>query len=68
MNLHGFGTLLLEGTWLTVRLALASMTVAIALGLLAALAGRSRVAALRLLANVYATLVRGIPELLMLLV
>lgn len=67
MNLHGFGALLLEGTWLTVRLALAAMTVAIVLGLLAALAGRSRVAALWLLAHVYATLVRGIPELLMLL-
>ncbi len=67
MNLHGFGSLLLEGTWLTVRLAATAMAVAVALGLLAALAGRSPLRWLRFAANIYATLVRGIPELLMLL-
>ncbi len=68
MNLHGFGPQLLQGTLMTVRLALSAVSVGLVLGLLGAIAKSSRHAALRLLGEGYTTIVRGIPELLMVLI
>ncbi len=61
---EGWGDELAIGAWLTVRLAAASLVVGLVLGLLGAGAKMSRFRVLRLLADVYTTLIRGIPELL----
>ncbi len=63
-DLHGFGPALLAGTWMTIKLALASLVVGLILGLLGALAKTSPYRGLRWLGDAYSTLVRGVPELL----
>ena len=56
LSLQGFGPLLLQGTWMTVKLALLSLALSLALGLLGASAKLSRLPALRLPATLYTTL------------
>lgn len=68
IDLHGFGTLLLKGSLITAELACAAMLVALILGMLGAQASLSRHLWARGIAGVYTSLVRGIPELLMILV
>jgi len=68
MDLHGFGHLLLAGTWVTLQLAFASLLCGLVLGLVGAAAALSPFAPLRWLALGYNTLMRGIPELLLVLV
>ncbi|EZH79255.1 ABC transporter permease [Ectopseudomonas composti] len=65
--LQGYGSTILEGAWLTVQLALLSMAVAVALGLLGAAFRLSPVRWLALLGETYATVIRGIPELVLIL-
>lgn len=60
----GWGDELAAGTWLTIRLAVATLPFGLVLGLLVALAKRSEIAALRFVGNVYTTVFRGLPELL----
>ncbi len=67
MDLQGFGHLLISGTWVTAQLALASLAVGLVLGLLGAAAKLSPYRVLRMLATTYTTVVRGIPELLLVL-
>ncbi len=67
-NLQGYGHLLLEGAWLSLRVALAAMLVVLALGMAGALARLSRSAPLRVASAAYTTIVRGIPELVLLLI
>jgi len=67
IDLQGFGNLLLAGTLVTVELSLAAMAVAVVLGLIGATATRSHFAPARWLAAGYTTIVRGIPELLAIL-
>jgi polar amino acid transport system permease protein len=64
----GFGDELLAGTLLTIELALVSLGVGILLGLLTAAAKLSRNRIYRSLAQVYTEVVRGIPEMLVVLV
>lgn len=64
IDLQGFGHLLLAGTWVTVKLAIVSLIVGLIFGLLGASAKLSDIKVLRWLATAYTTLVRGIPELL----
>ncbi|WP_296261771.1 MULTISPECIES: ABC transporter permease [unclassified Pseudomonas] len=66
-SLKGFGPLLLQGTWMTVKLSVMSLLLAIVLGLLGASAKLSRTAILRVPAQVYTTLIRGIPDLVLML-
>ncbi|MFN8848863.1 MAG: ABC transporter permease [Inhella sp.] len=61
--LHGFLPSLLQGALLTLSLALASLGVAMALGLVACFAKMSPNRGLRWPAQWYTTLVRGIPDL-----
>ena len=63
-DLHGFGPALLAGTWMTIQLALASLALGLVLGLLGALAKTSPYSALRWIGGTYSTIVRGVPELL----
>ncbi len=67
MDLQGFGHLLLSGTWVTLQLALASLAVGLVLGLIGAWASLSPFAPLRWAAVGYNTLMRGLPELLLVL-
>ena len=67
MLLHGFLPSLLEGAGVTLSVALASMAMAMLLGLAGALAKLSRSRAARGVAMVYTTLVRGVPDLVLML-
>ena len=65
---EGWGDELLAGTWLTIRLALATLPFGLVLGFFIALAKNSKEPTLALAANIYTTLFRGLPELLTLLI
>lgn len=66
-SLKGFGPLLLEGTWMTIKLSLLSLLVSIVLGLIGASAKLSGAAILRIPAQLYTTLIRGVPDLVLML-
>jgi len=67
LSLKGFGPLLMEGTWMTIKLAVMSLLVSVLLGLLGASAKLSSSKALRIPAQVYTTLIRGVPDLVLML-
>jgi arginine/ornithine transport system permease protein len=58
---------LLEGAWLTLAVALCSMAVAMVLGLLGAMAKLSKWRLAKGLATLYTTLIRGVPDLVLML-
>lgn len=64
IDLQGFGPLLLSGTWVTVKLAVVSLLFGLMFGLLGAAAKLSKSAPLRAIATTYTTVIRGLPELL----
>lgn len=64
LQLQGYGDLLLQGTWLTIKLAVVSLVLGLIFGLLGAVAKSSKITLLRKLADFYTTVVRGLPELL----
>ncbi|KQQ67943.1 amino acid ABC transporter permease [Pseudomonas sp. Leaf127] len=66
-SLRGFGPLLLEGTWMTLKLSVLSLLLSIVLGLLGASAKLSGSAVLRVPAQIYTTLIRGVPDLVLML-
>ncbi|MGF1639960.1 MAG: ABC transporter permease [Rhodospirillales bacterium] len=68
IDLHGFGDQLLAGAWMTARLAVAAAIVGLALGLLGATAKLSDWWPVRALAETYTTVIRGLPELLVVLI
>ena len=63
--LDGYGASLLEGAMLTLGVALGALAVAAALGIVGAMARLSRHRVLRGAAQVYTTVVRGVPDLVM---
>ncbi len=65
--LHGFLPTLLEGTGITLAVAFLSLLVAVALGLAGAAARLSHLSALRAAAMVYTTVIRGVPDLVLML-
>ena len=65
--LHGYGASLLEGALLTLAVALGSLLVAFVLGILGVVAKLSRVRSLKLVAEVYTTLIRAVPDFVMML-
>ncbi|WP_085633518.1 MULTISPECIES: ABC transporter permease [unclassified Pseudomonas] len=66
-SLKGFGPLLLEGAWMTVKLSFLCLLVSVLLGLIGASAKLSRTALLRMPAQAYTTLIRGVPDLVLML-
>ena len=68
LDFQGFGDQLLLGAAVTVLLALAALAVGLVLGLLGATAKLSGHAVLEGLAETYTTVVRGLPELLVVLI
>ncbi|MEE4127147.1 ABC transporter permease subunit [Pseudomonas viridiflava] len=67
MFLEGYGYLIFQGAWLTVQVAIWAACVAALLGLLGALAKLAPLAPLRLIATLYTTLVRSVPDLVLML-
>ncbi|MDB6141057.1 MAG: histidine/lysine/arginine/ornithine transporter permease HisQ [Pseudomonas sp.] len=67
LSLKGFGPLLLEGTWMTIKLGILSLLVAVILGLLGASSKLSKLRVLRVPAQIYTTLIRGVPDLVLML-
>ncbi|ALH99788.1 glutamine ABC transporter permease GlnP [Pseudomonas sp. FW306-02-F02-AA] len=66
-SLKGFGPLLLEGSWMTVKLSILSLLLSVLLGLIGASAKLSSVKLLRIPAQLYTTLIRGVPDLVLML-
>jgi len=64
----GWGDEILRGTWLTIKLALATLPVGLALGFLVALGLRSQSRIVRGLSAGFSTVFRGLPELLTLFI
>jgi polar amino acid transport system permease protein len=64
----GWGDEILAGAWLTIRLALATLPVGLALGFLVSLARRSNSVLLRGFGEAFSTVFRGLPELLTLFI
>ncbi len=67
LDLQGYGWSILQGAVLTVEVALVSLLVAVVLGMLGALAKLSASRTARLVASVYTTVIRGIPDLVLML-
>ncbi|KPC08355.1 Arginine/ornithine ABC transporter, permease protein [Pseudomonas syringae pv. maculicola] len=65
--LKGYGAVILEGAWLTLQLALSSMALAIVLGLIGVALRLSPVRWIAWLGDLYSTVVRGIPDLVLIL-
>ena len=65
--LHGYTLSLLQGAALTLAVAAAALAIALVLGLAGAVAKLSRSAAARALAQAYTTLIRAVPDLVLML-
>ena len=65
--LYGYGPSLLEGGLITVVLSIVSLLIASILGLITAFMRLSKVRLLQVIALIYTTIIRGIPELVMML-
>lgn len=67
MSLSGYGPLLLSGTWMTIQLALLSLLLSVIIGLIGASSKLSNIKALRYIATAYTTLIRSVPDLVIML-
>ena len=67
LDLHGYGPRLLEGAGVTLQLAVLSLALAILLGLATTSARMSRSWLLNRLATLYTTVIRGVPDLVLML-
>ncbi|MGH6882649.1 ABC transporter permease [Hypericibacter sp.] len=63
----GYGHFLIEGAQMTIIVAVLAMAITVAMGLIGALGKLSRFRWARILADLYTTIIRGIPELVLLL-
>ena len=66
-SLHGYGPSILEGVLLTIEVSLASLAIAMLLGMIGALAKLSVSKPLQITAQTYTTIIRGIPDLVLML-
>ncbi|MDE3321784.1 ABC transporter permease [Acinetobacter nosocomialis] len=67
MSFSGYGPLLLSGTWMTIQLALLSLLLSVIIGLIGASSKLSNIRALRYIATAYTTLIRSVPDLVIML-
>ena len=67
IDLQGYGWLLLQGARLTVLVGLASMAIAVFLGLIGAWGKLTKARPAQMAAGTYTTVIRGIPELVLIL-
>ena len=66
-DLQGYGPSIFEGALLTIEVALASLAIAAVLGMLGALGRMSGSRVARAIATLYTTIVRGVPDLVLML-
>lgn len=67
IDLHGYGPSIFGGAVLTIQVAILSLLLALFLGLLGALAKLSNKPVLKAIAYVYTTVIRGVPDLVLML-
>lgn len=67
LDLHGYGPRLLEGAGVTITLALLALALAIVLGLITASAKMSRSWLAHRIATFYTTVIRGVPDLVLMM-
>lgn len=67
MFLEGYGPLILKGTWITLQQAVLVLLISFAIGLLGAAARLSHNRLVSWTATVYTTIIRGIPDLVLML-
>lgn len=67
LDLQGYGGLLFKGAQLTIYVGVSAMAIAIVFGLIAALCKISKSKIIRFLAETYTTIIRGVPELVLIL-
>lgn len=67
MSFSGYGPLLLSGTWMTIQLALLSLLLSVIIGLIGASSKLSNIKALRYISTAYTTLIRSVPDLVIML-
>ncbi|WP_429391830.1 ABC transporter permease [Robbsia andropogonis] len=67
MFLYGYGPVILEGAWQTVQLAVLSVVVSVLIGLIGAWCKLARHPVPRWCATVYTTLIRSVPDLVLML-
>ena len=67
LDFQGYGPSLIPGALLTIEVALISLLIALILGMLGALAKLSDSFSAKTLATVYTTLIRGVPDLVLML-
>ena len=65
--LYGYSEVILKGTLVTLELALSSVVLALVLGLMGAGAKLSRSRLLVMISEAYTTLIRGVPDLVLML-
>ncbi len=66
-DLHGYGPSILDGTLVTLQVSLTSLFIAMILGNIGALCKLSKSSVLKTAAQAYTTLIRGIPDLVLML-
>jgi len=66
-DLKGYEASLLEGAWMTLQVSLLSVVLAMALGMIGAVSKLSRYRMAKRLATLYTTVVRGIPDLILMM-
>lgn len=67
LNLHGYGPAIFDGTVLSLQVSLVSLFIAMLLGIAGALSKLSNNKILRFVAQCYTTVIRGIPDLVLML-
>lgn len=67
IDLHGYGSSIAQGTLLTINVSLTSLALAATLGVMGALAKLSESRILNLVAGIYTTVIRGVPDLVLML-
>ena len=67
LSLHGYGPSIFEGTVLTLEVSLSALMIAMVLGIIGALSKLSHSSILRTVAQIYTTVIRGVPDLVLML-
>lgn len=67
LNLEGYGPNILQGTILTIELCILALVISMFLGIITAMAKLSGYSALRIAATAYTTVIRGTPDLVLML-
>ena len=67
LNLHGYGYSIFQGTILTLEVSFLSLLIAVVLGIIGALSKQSEFRLLQFFAITYTTVIRGVPDLVLML-